>query len=213
MSAQRVLTKNELVHLLKQSRELGFLSDQSIEKQIAHSTELISFFPPAKRAIDLGAGGGLPCLVWLHLDNSTKIYALDAMRKRTDFLSSAISSHPGIADRFEVINSRAESLAHDIRFRETFDLVVARGFGPPASTAECATGFLQLGGHLVVSGRPEAEIDRWDKTSLRKLGLEIVDLADGNLAHAIIIKKASPAQERYPRNAASLKNKALWTLQ
>jgi hypothetical protein len=31
------------------------------------------------------------------------------------------------------------------------ELVVARSFGPPAATAECAVRFLQVGGYLVVS--------------------------------------------------------------
>ena len=50
--------------------------------------------------------------------------------------------------------------------RAAFDLVVARSFGAPAVTAECAVGFLATGGHLAVSEPPEPEADRWPPEGL-----------------------------------------------
>ena len=48
----------------------------------------------------------------------------------------------------------------------------ARGFGAPATTAECAVGFLGSGGRLVVSEPPGEPVpERWPATGLAELGL------------------------------------------
>ena len=63
-------------------------------------------------------------------------------------------------------------------------LVVARGFGPPAVTAECAAGFLRLDGRLAVSeppspdeddGRPSIGAGRWEDAPVSDLGLTVAD--------------------------------------
>jgi 16S rRNA (guanine527-N7)-methyltransferase len=49
---------------------------------------------------------------------------------------------------------------------------VARSFGPPAVTAECAAGFLPVGGLLVVSEPPadDEPEGRWPPAGLAELG-------------------------------------------
>ena len=48
--------------------------------------------------------------------------------------------------RVRVVRARAEVAGRDAALRGRFDVVVARGFGPPAVTAECAAPLLSLGG-------------------------------------------------------------------
>ena len=48
---------------------------------------------------------------------------------------------------------------------------MARSFGPPAATAECAAPLLRPGGALVVSEPPGGAGDRWDADGLAALGL------------------------------------------
>jgi 16S rRNA (guanine527-N7)-methyltransferase len=67
--------------------------------------------------------------------------------------------------------------------RGEFDAVVARSFGPPAVTAECAAPFLVVGGRLVVSEPPGDDRDdegigasaptppRWPAKGLARVGL------------------------------------------
>ncbi|MCZ7627750.1 MAG: class I SAM-dependent methyltransferase [Microthrixaceae bacterium] len=75
---------------------------------------------------------------------------LDSARRRTSFLTWALTvlaeADPGIQDRSEVLWGRAEEVARDDRVRGRFDVVVARSFGRPSVTAECARPFLQSGG-------------------------------------------------------------------
>lgn len=53
--------------------------------------------------------------------------------------------------------------------------MVARGFGPPAVTAECAAPLLAEGGRLTVSEPPEPPPDRprWPPEGLAELGLAL----------------------------------------
>ena len=51
--------------------------------------------------------------------------------------TSANVADLGWADRVRVVRARAEEAGRREDLRGTFDLVVARGFGPPAVTAEC----------------------------------------------------------------------------
>lgn len=201
----------DLVESLEQSQRYGFLSPQPIENQIKHSIEFLSLLPKnISRALDLGSGGGLPSLVWLHLDQDINIVALDAMTKRTDFLIEVANNHKGLSNRLQVVNGRAEVLSHDSNYREMFDAVVARGFGSPAITAECGSGYLKTGGHLFVSGRPEDEIARWNVELLERLGLEFEEVMEQGHAHVAKMIKTEILSSIFPRNSKALKKQPLW---
>lgn len=205
-------SKADLISSLEQSRTLGFLSPQPIDSQIQHSIDFLSLFPKHEnKALDLGAGGGLPCLVWLNQNADVDITALDSMNKRTNFLQSVKDSNKSITDRFHILNGRAEGIAHNLEFREKFDIVVARGFGAPFITAECASGFIKPGGLLVVSGRPENEIQRWNQKALQQIGLSLKEVVDGQFSHAVVIQKTGKLNDQYPRSAALMKKKPLWS--
>lgn len=201
---------DQLHEALSLSQGRGFLSPQPISNQIAHSRDFISLCPQTKHVIDLGAGGGLPSLVWLHLSRDVSITAIDAMKKRTDFLSEMAHRYPSLAERLTVINGRAEEIARDVSMVESTDLVVARGFGPPAVTAECAARFLRIGGHLVVSARPTDEKVRWSEDGLRLLGCVYVETRESEFAHAAVIKKCETTPQEFPRRAKLFSRSPLW---
>lgn len=211
MNEPQSYSREDLIRSLKSSQKLGFLSPQPTSNQITHSEEFISLIPTFKgNVLDLGAGGGLPSLVWLSIDPDISITTVDAMKKRTDFLELVRSENESLFNRLSVVNGRAEELGHLDQYRESFDLVVARGFGPPAVTAECASGFLKPGGILIVSGRPENEIARWNQEALKGVGLKLREVIDGNESHAAVIDKFEGLNEKYPRRATAMKKTPLW---
>ena len=197
-----------LTDLLNESRQLGFLGPGPIEPHLIHASAFAAVVaePPA-RALDLGAGGGLPGLVlavtaW----PETTWTFVDAQRKRTDFLRRAVQVL-GLEPRVTVVTERAEEVARSADHRGRYDLVVARSFGAPAVVAECAAPLLHDGGWLVVSEPPAASTapdggDRWPQAGLASLGLgpaEIV-LVDGlHPAHLARIPRLGPDDPRYPR--------------
>lgn len=162
-----------LVELLETSRDLGFLGPSPVEDQIARAEAFATALPqPPARALDLGAGGGLPGLVLAALGwPDTQWTFLDAQARRTAFLTEAVETL-GLEGRVSVLTERAELTGRHTDHRGRYDLVVSRSFGRPAVTAECASPLLAVGGWLVVSEPPESDpAERWPVEGMAMLGL------------------------------------------
>jgi 16S rRNA (guanine527-N7)-methyltransferase len=210
-SLEDLLNNSDLNEILTKSRDYGFLSPQPIADQIRHSFDFISLCSAIDgRVLDLGAGGGLPTFVWLYAYPERTITALDSMKKRCDFLLQMAAQYSSIRDRLEVINLRAEEASRDDRYEGRFDLIMARGFASPPITAECSSRLLAVGGHLVVSGRPDNEHERWSTEGLHKLGCVLVEVTSQSESHATLIKKTSDTPERFPRRSAAMHRQPLW---
>ena len=103
--------------------------------------------------LELGSGGGLPGLVLAVEGQDLRLVLLDSARRSVDFLRWAVAELE-LLPRVEVVNARAEQLGREERYRGSFAAVIARSFGSPAVTAECAAPLLQIGGRLIVSEPP-----------------------------------------------------------
>lgn len=194
-----------LTGLLERSRQLGFLGPGPIEAHIPHALAFASAsHPDPARALDLGAGGGLPGLVLAASVWPATVWTfVDANLRRTDFLREAVAALD-LGARVEVITERAEVVGQDATRRGTYDLVVARSFATPAVTAECAAPLLRVGGRLVVSEPPDVDLAaRWPGEPLAAMGFapphaRTVDLDDGPV-HLAVIELAELAPARLPR--------------
>jgi 16S rRNA (guanine527-N7)-methyltransferase len=120
---------------------------------------------------------------------------LDAAERRTDWLRRAVS-RLGWSDRVQVVTARAEELAHEPAWRASQDAVVARGFAAPLVTAECAAGFLRLGGVLVVSEPPAGGSGRWPAAALAEVGLRRADAGDPGYA---VLELVAACPDEVPR--------------
>lgn len=189
--------------MLALSRERGFLGPGPVDAHIAHAQGLAAGFDsPPERVLDLGAGGGVPGLVLGWLWPETGIVLLDAGSRRARFLADAVATL-GWAARAAVRCDRAEVAGRDPDLRSRFPAVVARGFGPPATTAECAAPFLAVGGLLVVSEPPADEVEpggpeRWPLEGCAVFGLEPVRRLEQPVA-AQVLQQRSPCPDRFPR--------------
>lgn len=166
--------------VLERSRSLGYLGPGSVRVQADHARGFAAgLTEPPRRFLDLGSGGGVPGLVLaLHWSDSRAVL-LDASARRCAFLTEA-AEELGFGSRVTVVRSRAEEAGRRDGLRGEFDAVVARSFGPPAVTAECAAPFLVVGGHLVVSEPPGDDDEapggsppspRWPAEGLARVGL------------------------------------------
>lgn len=200
--------------VLGRARELGFLGPGPIAGHIAHSHGFAAAFgdtPPA-RVADLGSGGGVPGLVLALVWPDSAVSLIDANERRTAFLAEAVELL-GLSERVAVVRGRAEEVARDPDHRSQYDGVVARGFGPPPVTAECAAPLLAVGGRLVVSEPPE-DLARWDTDGLGQLGLDPgagieVSVSDG-LAHYRVFRAVMACPDRYPRRTGIPGKRPLW---
>ncbi|HUF98870.1 MAG TPA: RsmG family class I SAM-dependent methyltransferase [Ilumatobacter sp.] len=162
----------ELLETLRQAQRFGFFGSRPIDEAVEHSrsfVDALSSASPPNRLVDLGSGGGLPGLVLADVFRTTTIVLTDRREKRTDFLSRAVSrlaySH------VSVVPGDVESLCRSVEARTSlaFDVVTARGFGPPEVTLRFARRLMTVDGSIVISEPPNG--DRWDPALLNELGL------------------------------------------
>lgn len=183
---------------LATARALGFLGPAPVEEHIRHALRFQAALGArmAGRALDLGAGGGLPGLVLALADPGVTWTFLDAHQRRTSALEAAVRAL-GLGAHVSVVTARAEVFGRDPANRAAYDLVVARSFGPPAVVAECAAPLLRLHGHLAVSEPPEGKKgERWPAAGLAAIALAEAASPDPGIA---VLQLVGPVDHRYPR--------------
>lgn len=199
-----------LAVVLETARERGFLGPGPVQGQLDHARAFVVLLDPAPVWLDLGSGGGLPGLVLLDAWPESHGILLDATARRTAFLTEAVLARE-VADRARIVTARAEEVARDPELRESFPLVVARSFGAPAVTAECAAPFLTVGGTLAVSEPPDADpTARWPEAGLAEVGLSAPEIRRGAGATVALLSKTEPTPDRYPRRTGIPSKRPLW---
>jgi 16S rRNA (guanine527-N7)-methyltransferase len=151
---------------------------------------------PPERSADLGSGGGVPALVLATVWPGTTLHLIESVQRRAGFLRRAVETLN--LEHVDVIQRRAEEVGRDRAFRGAFDLVTARGFGPPAVTVECAAPLLRIGGLLVASEPPEGDPERWPAPRLNVLGLGPARRMSAGARFAAFRQDAA-CPPRYPR--------------
>jgi 16S rRNA (guanine527-N7)-methyltransferase len=202
--------------VLARAQAAGFLGTGPVAVHVQHAEELAELAGPLEGTwLDLGSGGGVPGLVWLAADPAASAVLVDANARRCRFLAESLNEL-GLQDRATVRCGRAEALARDPTLRSHFPMVVARGFGPPAVTAECAAGFLGCPGRLVVSEPPAGDTGgsstakRWPAEALAALGYEAAEVRSGMGASIAVVARRAPTIERWPRRNGVPQKRPLW---
>jgi 16S rRNA (guanine527-N7)-methyltransferase len=199
-----------LDQVLARSRELGFLGPGPVADQRIHAEAFVGAIDLAgvDVAVDLGSGGGIPGLVLAAALPDVRWVLLDGMVRRTSFLEEAVAAL-GWAGRVEVRTVRAEEAGRSA-LRGSADLVVARSFGPPPVTTECASPLLRAGGQLVVSEPPGSAGDRWSATGLEELGLRLEAMIVGPPGF-VRLRQVVATPDRYPRRVGIPTKRPLWS--
>lgn len=193
-----------LAEVLDRSRAVGFLGPGPIETHAEHAALFGRALGSAEcRFADIGAGGGVPGLPMLVAERGLSAVLIDASQKRCSFLVWAVAELD-LADRVEVWCGRAEEIGRQERARLSFDAVVARGFGPPAVTLECATPLVVDGGRVIVSEPPVAR--QWPPAPLAEMGLTQVESERG----VAVFERRGPLPDALPRRTKQIQRAALF---
>ena len=190
---------------MERAQGRGFLGPGPVNEHLEHAKGFLAAVDAPSRALDLGSGAGIPGLALALTWAASTWVLLDAGARRAAHLEEAVADLD-LGSRVTVVRERAEVAAREDGLRAAFDLVVARSFGPAAVTAECASGFLCVGGRLIVSEPPEDVADRWASPGLASLGL-----ADRGRRGAVrVLEQVEPLSERYPRRVGIPMKRPLW---
>ncbi len=209
----------QLLSVLERARTLGFLGPGPLRDHLQHATRYLTAIETISAArsasldgdgplhvLDLGSGAGLPGLPLAWWLPRCRFALLDAGQRRCDFLRAAVEEL-GLQDRAVVAEGRAEKLAHLPGMRARYDVVVSRGFGPPALTVECALGFLKDGGTVLISEPPARR--PWRDLAASGLDLLFSDQHEGLAALTLSGVSSTTA---LPRNIKSMRRDPLFEL-
>lgn len=208
-------SRGRLEGVLMEARKRSLVGGLPISQQIAHSEAFLRAVllePVQGPVLELGSGGGLPGLVMAVEHPELRLVLLDSARRSVLFLRWAVDELE-LTSRVEIVHARAEQIGREEPYRESFDVVVARSFAPPAVTAECAAPLLRIGGRLIVSEPPpdnpssgspvlgEAPAaNRWPPAGCAELGLT-PELGLRDAFGFAVLRQTSQCPDRYPRRA------------
>ena len=154
--------------------------------------------------VDVGSGAGFPGLPLKIAWPGMEVTLVESVSKKTAFLRHVVDALrlKGV----EVETGRAETLAHDERLRESFDVVVSRAVAHMAALAELTLPFCKPGG--IVVAQKKAGIDdelREAERAIEFLGgslerIEVVsDVEPDAPRWLVVLRKTATSPVRYPR--------------
>lgn len=206
-----VLEKNKVMNLTAITDETEF-----IKKHFFEAFQIGKFIMdvPSDKILDLGTGPGFPGVPLTILFPGKKIYLLDSLNKRINFINYALEFLG--CDNAVTLCDRAEVLGRNPIYREKFDLVVCRAVARLNMLFELSFPFVKVGGYFASYKGKEYEMELEESSkSLSLLGGEIhfidsVKNSENETVYNIIIcKKKTSTNKIYPRKMGNIKNKPL----
>lgn len=154
-----------------------------------------------EKLIDVGSGGGFPAIPIKILREDINVTLLEATGKKCEFLKEVIKRLQ-LKD-INVINGRAEDLAKDLNYRESFDICTARAVARLNTLCEYCMPFVKVGGQFVsFKGNVEEELTE-GQSAIKILGGQVKEVysyqLDGANRALVYIDKIKPTDKKYPR--------------
>ena len=166
------------------------------------------------KVIDIGCGAGFPGIPMRLARPDIMLTCLDSLNKRIDFIKDFASANN--LDNIEPLSARAEELALDTEYRESYDVAVSRAVAPLNKLCELALPFVKTGGVFISLKGVKAEEETAEaENAVRILGGKYLCVKncgfDGDMSghSAVIIEKVSPTPENYPRRFSKILKKPL----
>lgn len=179
-----------------------------MKKHFIDSISLVKAFDVSQNAsvIDVGTGAGFPGLALKIAFPNLQMTLLDSLNKRVSFLDVVIKEL-GLIE-IETVHGRAEDLAKEKKFRESFDLCVSRAVANLSTLSEYCLPFVKVGGQFISykSEKIAEELKQADK-AIGILGGRVERQVEFHLPESdiyrnlFVIKKVKETAMKYPRKA------------
>jgi 16S rRNA (guanine527-N7)-methyltransferase len=195
---REILEWNEKVNVTAIKDEKEF-----IVKHFIDSLTILEYIEDNKKVLDIGTGAGFPGIPIKIAKPSNKVVLVDSVNKKLNVIRDII---PKISlENIECIHGRAEDLAHDKKYRESFDIVTSRAVANLNTLVEYMLPFLKIGGKIICMKGPnyEDELEQ-SRKAISILGGKIEKIENRFVSEElersiIIIKKIKETPKQYPR--------------
>lgn len=195
-----ILEYNKHTNLTRITEDDEFNVKHFLDSLSLFKTDL---FVKDKKIIDIGTGAGFPGLPLKLYNEALDITLLDSLRKRIDFLDGVIEEL-GLK-KIRAIHARAEEIARDPNYRESYDIAVSRAVANLSTLTEYAMAFVKVGGYFISQKGPEYKEElKSAKRAIELMGGEVKDIIHTPLPNDIdhyilVIKKVKATDKKYPR--------------
>jgi len=196
-----VMDDSKLAELARLIEAWPGLVSRPAAELIDDSLVLAAHIADARRLVDVGSGGGLPGLPLKIVRPDLEVTLIEADQDKAAFLVQAAARLDlrGV----EVLAVRAEDAGHDPRYREAFDVAVARALAPLPTLVELCLPLVRVGGRLLAQKTEKEDVAR---------AARAVEVLGGRLGAAIgaasrarssgvivVVEKIGPTPRAYPR--------------
>ena len=178
---------------------------------VADSLVLLEHLGDAKKIVDVGSGGGLPGLPLKIVRPDLSVTLVESDQDKAAFIVRA-SAALGL-EGVEVLAKRAEEVGQDPRYREAFDVAVARALAPMPVLAELCLPLVRVGGRLLAQKTASEDLQK------AALAIDVLGGALNRVVAApsairgvgtvVIIDKIRPTPAAYPRRPGVPERKPL----
>ncbi len=203
---------NELIESNKQFNLTRIVDEKDVlEKHFLDSLIINKYINSKDKVIDIGSGAGFPGIpLKIFLDN-INILMVDSVNKKVDFINKIINKLK--LENALAIHDRAEDLAHNIEYREQYNVAVSRAVANMSTLAEYLIPFVKIGGKIIYIKGPniEEELNN-SKNAINILGGKVEEIYEYKLPNLeivynlIVIKKVKNTDNKYPRKAGTPNN-------
>lgn len=212
---EMLINKNKVMNLTAITEK-----EEVIVKHFIDSIALIPYLKDKDilsdnlRIIDIGTGAGFPGIPLKIMLPELSFVLLDSLNKRVGFLNEVIDEL-GLTD-ITAIHGRAEDIASDRNYRESFNLCVSRAVANLSTLSEYCLPFVKRDGYFISykAGDSEEEINK-SKSAIKLLGGKINKVEEFILPESdanrvfVMIKKVDNTNKMYPRKAGIPSKKPL----
>lgn len=198
-----VVAKNKQFNLTAITEEADFVS-----KHYEDSLFGASEFPKNSKVLDLGCGGGFPCVPLAVMRSDLQIVGLDATAKKTVFVGDS-AKQLGLAN----ITVKAGRAEEQKDMFGSFDAVTARAVSALPILLELVAPLLKVGGVFVAYKTDESELSV-AKNALKVLNMQFDHAKQGVLSNGekraiLVFKKIGETPKQYPRQYGVIKKRPL----
>ena len=213
----------KLGEMLKEANKIHNLTAIKEDKEIIlkhfiDSLMISEYIPNGAGVIDVGCGAGFPSLPLAIFRQDISLLSIDSTAKKINYVNQTAKAL-GL-ENIQALACRAEELAHQNGYRESFDVATARAVAALPILTELCLPFVKLGGSFVAMKSQSAEDElKLAASAIEKCGGKVVDVIEKKLVRndlpeadsrtIIIIEKTKATPSSYPRIYSKISKKPL----